>query len=126
MSQNLKALARGNEIRLARSKVRHWLHDVSTSAEARRRVATILRDPPSCIDTMAVFDLLRAGYRIPRTTIRRCLALARVSEAKRIGTMTERQRQCLASLVLYSITGRMAKERSGNEAEAPRSTTPKG
>jgi hypothetical protein len=103
--QYMRALARANEIRIAR-------------AETKRRVArgtlsaadVILRCPPE-VHSMAVADLLLSQRRWGQTRCRKLLAQAQVSERKSIGALTDRQRRLIASL----LSGR---ERS-TAAQAP-------
>jgi hypothetical protein len=91
--QHMRALERANQVRLAR-------------AELKRRVATGEVDPAQVIiecpweaHSMAVADLLMSQRRWGHTRCRRFLAQIPMSERKSIGSMTERQRRTLASLL---------------------------
>jgi hypothetical protein len=96
--QHLQALERANEIRLARAAV-------------KRRVATgdlpaaqvVLSCPPE-VEGMAVSDLLMSQHRWGRTRCRKLLAAVPLSENKRLGAMTERQRHALAEMLLDGAT----------------------
>ena len=119
MSQNLEALAHGNEIRLARAKVRHWIGDCKDKAESRKRLATVLRHPPDEIFSMQVGELLMCAHRTGRLAMLRWLRFACVSEDRQIGALTERQRVRLCAFVLASIGGRVSEQdRSGNDAQS--------
>jgi hypothetical protein len=91
--QHLQALERANEIRLARAAV-------------KRRVATgdlpaaqvVLTCPPE-VEGMPVSDLLMSQHRWGRTRCRKLLAAVPLSETKRLGSMTERQKRALAELL---------------------------
>jgi hypothetical protein len=87
----MRALARANQVRLAR-------------AELKRRVATedidvaeVILECPWEAHSMAVADLLISQRRWGQTRCRRFLAQIPMSETKTVGSMTERQRQTLAA-----------------------------
>ena len=127
MSQNMEALAHATEIRLARSKVRHWIGDCKDKAESRKRLATVLRHPPDEIFSMQVGELLMCAHRTGRLAMLRWLRFACISEDRQIGALTERQRIRLAAFVLASIGGRIAgpQEKRGDDAETSRPTATK-
>ncbi len=91
--QHLRALQRANEVRLARAELKRRI------AEDRVSVANIILDAPWETETMAVSDLLMSQRRWGRTRCRKFLAQLPMTENKEIGTMTERQRRALASLL---------------------------
>jgi hypothetical protein len=91
--QYMRALQRANEVRLAR-------------AELKRRVATgqvcvadVIVECPWEADSMAVADLLMSQRRWGQTRCRKFLSQIPMSEKKTIGSMTERQRHTLASML---------------------------
>jgi hypothetical protein len=91
--QYMRALERANQVRLAR-------------AELKRRVATgelevsdVILECPWEAQSMAVADLLMSQRRWGQTRCRKFLAQIPMSEKKTIGSMTERQRRTLASML---------------------------
>ncbi len=91
--QHLRALHRANEVRLAR-------------AELKRRIATgeitageVIVESPWEARSMSVSDLLMSQRRWGHQRCRKLLAQIPVSETKTIGTLTDRQRHALASLL---------------------------
>jgi hypothetical protein len=91
--QHMQALARANEVRLAR-------------AELKRRVAigeivaaAVILDSPWEAESMTVSDLLLSQRRWGHQRCRKLLAQVPMSEHKTIGTMTARQRAALAALL---------------------------
>lgn len=81
LTQRRDALAQANAIRVQRAK---WKRDL----KARRvSVAFLLKDPPRCIETMKVIDLLIS---VPQYgSVRAC----QVSPVKTVGGLTDRQRR---------------------------------
>jgi hypothetical protein len=98
--QYMRALERANQVRLAR-------------AELKRRVAIDQIDAADVIlacpweaQSMAIADLLMSQRRWGQTRCRKFLAQIPMSEKKTIGTMTERQRRTLATLLCSTERGR--------------------
>jgi hypothetical protein len=98
--QHLRALERANKVRLAR-------------AELKRRVATggievadVILACPWEAQSMAVADLLMSQRRWGQTRCRKFLTQIPMSEKKTIGSMTERQRRTLATMLSCSERGR--------------------
>lgn len=89
--QHLRALARANEVRLARAELKR--HVLAGELAA----ATVILDVPWAAETMSVGDLLLSQRRWGHTRVRKLLATVPMSEGKPIGTMTERQRHALAT-----------------------------
>jgi hypothetical protein len=107
--QYMRALERANQVRLAR-------------AELKRRVATeeidvagVILDCPWEADSMAVADLLMSQRRWGQTRCRKFLAQIPMSEKKTVGSMTERQRRTLASMLRPS--GSASRGRAWRAAE---------
>jgi hypothetical protein len=89
--QHLRALDRANQVRLARAELKRDI------AEGNRTVAEVITDCPWESESMTISDLLMSQHRWGRTRCRRFLASAGMLETKTIGSMTERQRGCLAA-----------------------------
>ena len=88
--QHLRALARANEIRLARAELKRRVLEQEVS------VAEIVLDPPAEAENMTVADLLMSQKRWGHTRCRKFLAAIPMSEAKTVGAMTERQRRAVS------------------------------
>ena len=91
--QHMQALQRANEVRLARAELKRRIAYGDTSA------AEVVLSSPWEVDTMAVAELLMSQRRWGHTRARRFLAGVPMTETKTIGSMTERQRQTLASML---------------------------
>lgn len=89
--QHLRALARANEVRLARAELKRRVLSGELGA------ATVILDVPWAAETMSIGDLLLSQRRWGHTRVRKLLATVPMSEGKPIGTMTERQRHALAA-----------------------------
>ncbi len=89
--QHLRALARANEVRLARADLKRQVLAGELAA------ATVILDVPWAAETMSIGDLLLSQRRWGHTRVRKLLATLPMSEGKPIGTMTERQRHALAA-----------------------------
>jgi hypothetical protein len=91
--QHMRALARANEVRLARAELKRRV------AVEKVDVADVILQCPWEAHSMAVADLLMSQRRWGQTRCRRFLAQIPMSEKKTVGSMTERQRQTLAALL---------------------------
>ena len=89
--QHMRALDRANQVRLARAELKRDI------AEGSRTVAEVVSECPWESASMPIADLLMSQHRWGRTRCRRFLASVPMSETKTIGSMTERQRACLAA-----------------------------
>ena len=89
--QHMQALARANEVRLARAELKRQV------AEGELSVAEVVLECPWEAESMAIADLLMSQHRWGRTRCRRFLGAIPMSETKTIGSMTERQRLALAA-----------------------------
>jgi len=92
--QHLRALERANRVRLVRAELKRQV------AEGELTVAEVVLDAPWEAESMAVADLLTSQRRWGRTRVRRFLAQVPLTENKTIGSMTERQRQAVAALLV--------------------------
>lgn len=91
--QHLRALARANEVRLARAELKRRVSCEETT------VAEVVLECPWEAETMTVADLLMSQRRWGHTRCRKFLQGAGLSEAKTIGSMTERQRKAVAAML---------------------------
>ena len=92
LDQRMEALKRANDIRVKRAKLKKDLKD------GRVRVEQILRNPPEYVETAKVFDILMAVPKFGRVKAARFLNQARISQAKTVGGLSERQRAELVGL----------------------------
>jgi hypothetical protein len=98
--QHMRALARANEVRLARAELKRKV------ADEEIEVASVILECPWEAHSMAVADLLTSQRRWGQTRCRRFLAQVPMSEKKTVGSMTERQRQTLAAMLGSAERGR--------------------
>ncbi|MDX6729411.1 MAG: hypothetical protein QOK49_4216 [Baekduia sp.] len=91
--QHLRALARANEVRLARAELKRQVADGEINA------AHVILECPWEAASMTVSDLLTSQRRWGSTRCRKLLQSIPMSENKQVGSMTERQRQALAGLL---------------------------
>jgi hypothetical protein len=98
--QHMRALARANEVRLARAELKRKVADDEIDA------ASVILECPWEAHSMAVADLLTSQRRWGQTRCRRFLAQVPMSEKKTVGSMTERQRQTLAAMLSSADRGR--------------------
>jgi hypothetical protein len=91
--QYMSALARANQVRLARAELKRRVAEGETTA------AQVILDCPWEAESMMVSELLCAQRRWGSTRCRRFLACVPMSETKTIGSMTDRQRTAVAELL---------------------------
>ena len=89
--QHLRALARANEVRLARAELKRRVADGEVD------VAEVVLDCPWEAESMPVAELLMSQRRWGVNRCRRTLQAIPVPAHKPVGAMTERQRRELAS-----------------------------
>lgn len=94
--QHMQALARANEVRLARAQMKREI------ASGQRDVLTVIGDCPWEAESMTLGELLRAQRRWGRARSRRLINSVSLSETKQLGSLTDRQRQ----LLLAALGGR--------------------
>jgi hypothetical protein len=92
LDQRMEALKRANDIRVKRAKLKKDLKD------GRVGIEEILRNPPDYVETAKVFDILMAVPKFGRVKAARFLNQARISQAKTVGGLSERQRAELVGL----------------------------
>ncbi len=91
--QHLQALSRANQVRLARAELKRRVGCGEISA------ADVILESPWEAGSMTVADLLMSQRRWGITRCRKLLGQIPVSETKTIGSLTDRQRRALASLL---------------------------
>jgi hypothetical protein len=89
--QRLRALERANQVRLARADLKRRIAGGEVPA------ASIILDSPWEASSWSVGDLLMSQRRWGSTRCQKFLRGLEISETKQIGTLTERQRQALAT-----------------------------
>src|ERR671918_1117551 len=97
-SQCMQALARANQVRLARAALKR---DVSAG---RRQVIEVVLETPWEAESMSLSELLCSQRRWGRARSRKLLASIALSEGKRVGTLTERQRRILVAALEAKLT----------------------
>ena len=101
MPQHMRALAEANRVRLARAALKRAVEagDVDT--------AEVVRECPWEVETMTIGELLRSQRRWGRARSRKLLVSATLSEGKRVGTLTERQRRILVAALEAKLASRL-------------------
>jgi hypothetical protein len=89
--QHMQALARANRVRLARAELKRSI------ARGDVEVADVVRDCPWETESMTLAELLTSQRRWGRTRARKFLIGIALSENKRLGTLTSRQRALLCA-----------------------------
>jgi hypothetical protein len=89
----MRALARANEVRLARAELKRRI------AHGELTVAEIVLSRPWEAESMTIADLLMSQRRWGGTRCRKLLQGVPMSENKTVGSMTDRQRRALATLL---------------------------
>lgn len=98
IEQRMVALARANEIRLTRAQLKRDIRAGRASA------AEIIAYPPPWAEGMPVIDLLLASHRIGRVKAERLMTRYRIGSARRVGALTDRQRQALVDAFTEGLT----------------------
>jgi hypothetical protein len=93
LDQRMDALKRANDIRSARAQLKRDLKAGRTS------IHDLLDSPPEYVMTAKVFDMLLAVPKYGRVKTNRVLNQCRISPAKTIGGLSERQRKELVGLL---------------------------
>ena len=91
LTQRMDALARANEIRTRRARLKRDLK------AGRVGIHGLLLDPPEYLQTAKVFDLLLAVAKYGRVKVNRILTHCRISPRRPIGGLSQRQRNELVS-----------------------------
>jgi len=90
--QRLRALEQANEVRTARAKLKKEL------ASGKIELVQILADPPACVRTARVREVLLAVPKIGSVRVGRILAQCGIAHSKTLGGLTDRQRGELIDL----------------------------
>lgn len=89
--QHMQALARANRVRLARAELKRAI------ARGEIDVLEVIREPRWETESMTLAELLTSQRRWGRTRARKFLMGLALSENKRLGTLTNRQRAMLSA-----------------------------
>jgi hypothetical protein len=87
----MQALEHANKVRLARAALKRNI------ARGKLEAAEVIRECPWETESMTLAELLTSQRRWGRTRSRKFLLALALSENKRLGTLTERQRQLLSA-----------------------------
>jgi hypothetical protein len=87
----MQALEHANRVRLARAALKRNI------ARGELNAAEVIRDCPWETESMTLAELLTSQRRWGRTRSRKFLFALALSENKRLGTLTQRQRQLLSA-----------------------------
>ena len=90
-SQCMEALARANEVRLARAALKREI------SAGRRNITEVITESPWEAESMSLSELLCSQRRWGRARSRKLLSSTALSEGKRVGSLTERQRGVLVA-----------------------------
>ena len=88
--QHMQALARANRVRLARAALKREI------AAGRRSATEIVRECPWEAESMTIAELLASQRRWGKARSRKLIVSTGLTETKRLGTLTERQRGLLS------------------------------
>jgi hypothetical protein len=105
--QHMRALARANEVRLARAELKRRV------GHGEVTVSEVVLTSPWEAESMTISDLLMSQRRWGTTRCRKLLQGIPMSENKTVGSMTDRQRHALSALLSPTTS------RSPLEVEAP-------
>lgn len=89
--QHMRALARANEVRLARAQMKREI------ASGRRSVLDVVHECPWEAESMTVGELLRSQRRWGRARSRKLINSVGLTENKQLGSFTQRQRDLLVA-----------------------------
>ena len=99
LPQHMRALARANEVRLARAQLKREV------GAGKRGIIAVIRECPWEAESMSVSELLCSQRRWGRARSRKLINSLHINESKRLGTFTQRQRDLLAdALVQRGVT----------------------
>lgn len=87
--QHMQALARANEVRLARAALKREI------AAGKRTVVEVIEEVPWETESMSLMELLTSQRSWGRTRARKFLSGLMLAENKRLGSLTARQRMLL-------------------------------
>lgn len=93
LPQRMDALRKANEVRSQRAGLKRDLKD------GKLDIVEVLQGPPEFLRTAKVFDLLLVVPKFGRVKATRVLSRCRVSPAKTVGGLSERQRTEICDLL---------------------------
>jgi hypothetical protein len=91
--QRMDALRRANDIRSERARLKERLRNGEAA------ILDVLADPPVCVHTAKVMDLLLAVPKYGRVKAGRVLERCRISPARTVNGLTPRQRKELQDVM---------------------------
>jgi len=91
--QRMEALRRANDVRSERARLKESLRNGEIS------IIDILDNPPDCVHTAKVFDLVLAVPKFGRVKANKLLERCRVSSSKTVNGLTPRQRKELVDML---------------------------
>jgi hypothetical protein len=100
--QHMQALAHANRVRLARAALKRSI------ARGEVGAAEVIRDCPWETESMTLAELLTSQRRWGRTRSRKFLLALALSENKRLGTLTSRQRHLVSNELNAKASGQPA------------------
>lgn len=112
--QRFKALHRANWVRLARAEIKQRIRTGAVSA------ADVILECPCEVANMSVSDILMSQKRWGETRCRRLLLTVSIPEDKRVGTLTDRQREALVGKLGDTVPSADGPPSDGARADRPR------
>jgi hypothetical protein len=100
-TQCMEALARANKVRLARAALKREI------SAGHRSITEVIMESPWEVESMSLGELLCAQRRWGRARSRKLLSSTSLSEGKRVGTLTERQRRILVAAIEAKLASRL-------------------
>jgi hypothetical protein len=91
--QRMEALRRANDIRSERARLKEALRTGDVA------ITEVLSDPPACVATAKVLDLILAVPKYGRVKANKLLERCRVSSSKTVNGLTPRQRKELLDML---------------------------
>lgn len=91
--QRMDALRRANDIRSERARLKDQLRRGEVT------ISEVLLDPPPCVHTAKVLDLVLAAPKFGRVKANKLLERCRVSSSKTVNGLTPRQRKELLDML---------------------------
>lgn len=90
MEQTMGALAKANRVRLERAEIKRDIY------AGKRKASNVLLMPQSCMWSIPILELLRSQRRWGRMRSLKLLSKMAISESRRLGQLSERQRRILS------------------------------
>lgn len=90
MSQHMDAFEKGNRIRIERAKLKKQI------SENDRVLLRVLEDPPECMNSISIMELLCCQQRWGRRRSLQLLTKCKLRESRQLGELTLRQRTIIS------------------------------